>query len=227
MAEQETVILLHGLARTRRSMGTLEQALQKAGYSTMNVGYPSRKYSVEQLVERDVADAVDRCRRRSTGPLHFVTHSMGGILVRRYLADHAIDTLGRVVMLAPPNHGSEIVDKLGDRWWFRWFNGPAGCSLGTGPDSVPNRLGPADYPLGIIAGNRSLDPIFSRMVARPNDGKVSVASARLAGMQDFKVVPHGHTFIMNRNQVIRQVVFFLQHGTFREEETRRPVPGKE
>jgi len=227
MAEQETVILLHGLARTSRSMARMERALKKAGYETMNVGYPSRKYSVEQLVERVVVDAVSRCRNRSAGPLHFVTHSMGGILVRQYLATHRMENLGKVVMLAPPNHGSEIVDELGDRWWFRWFNGPAGCSLGTGPDSVPNRLGPADYPLGIIAGNRSLDPVFSRMVARPNDGKVSVASARLPGMQDFRVVPCGHTFIMNRNQVIRQVLFFLQHGRFREEETRRPVPGKE
>ncbi len=214
MEEKETVILLHGLARTRRSMRKLERALQQAGYTTMNVGYPSRRYSIAYLADTVVADAVSRCRSRTDGAIHFVTHSMGGILVRQYLAQDSIDTPGRVVMLAPPNHGSEIVDTLGKTWWFRWFIGPAGCSLGTGPDSVPGQLGPADYPLGIIAGNRSLDPVFSRMVAQPGDGKVSVVSARLHGMADFLVVPHGHTFIMNRAEVIRQVIFFLGQGMF-------------
>ncbi len=214
MAAQGTVILLHGLARTRRSMGKLERALKKAGFRTLNVGYPSRRHTIAHLADTVVAEAVERCQGRTTGPVHFVTHSMGGILVRQFLASHRLDNPGRVVMLAPPNHGSEIVDKLGSRWWFRWFNGPAGCSLGTGPDSVPNRLGPADYPLGIIAGNHSLDPVFSRMIPGPGDGKVSVASTRLQGMLDFKIVPHGHTCIMNRNEVIRQVLFFLQHGRF-------------
>jgi len=220
MEERATVILLHGLARTYRSMGKLERELKKAGFQTINVDYPSRRHTISHLADTVLADAVDRYqkKKKSAGPLHFVTHSMGGILVRQYLATHSVENLGKVVMLAPPNHGSEIVDRLGSRWWFRWFNGPAGCSLGTGPDSVPNRLGPADYPLGIIAGNRSLDPVFSRMIPGPGDGKVSVAGARLQGMQDFKVVPHGHTFIMNRNEVIRQVIFFIQHGRFEPEE---------
>ncbi|MCF6188247.1 MAG: alpha/beta hydrolase [Desulfobulbaceae bacterium] len=221
MEERETVLLLHGLARTRRSMGKLERGLKKAGFQTLNLGYPSRRRSIAHLADIVLADVVERCQKKkgSAGPLHLVTHSMGGILVRQYLATHSVENLGRVVMLAPPNHGSEIVDRLGGRWWFRWFNGPAGCSLGTGPDSVPNRLGPADYPLGIIAGNHSLDPVFSRMIPGPSDGKVSVASARLQGMQDFKVVPHGHTFIMNRNEVIHQVIFFIQHGRFEAEDS--------
>jgi len=218
--ERETVILLHGLARTSRSMGKLERELKKAGYQILNVGYPSRRHSIAHLADTVLADSVNRCQKKKglAGPLHFVTHSMGGILVRQYLATHSVENLGKVVMLAPPNHGSEIVDRLGDRWWFRWFNGPAGCSLGTGPDSVPSRLGPADYLLGIIVGNLSLDPVFSRMIPGPGDGKVSVASARLQGMLDFKVVPHGHAFIMNWNEVIRMVVYFLQHGRFEPED---------
>ena len=214
MEDREIVILLHGLARTARSMAGMERALQKKGFMTMNVGYPSRKYPVNRLVETAVTRAVAECRKKTTGKIHFVTHSLGGILVRHYLASYSLARLGKVVMLAPPNHGSEIVDRLGGTWWFRIFNGPAGCSLGTGPDSVPATLGPADFPLGILSGDRSLDPLLSRMVPKPNDGKVSLASAALEGMRDFKAVPYGHTFVMNQRKVIRLTVCFLRNGSF-------------
>ncbi len=221
MERKECVILLHGLARSSRSMHRMERALQKAGYMTCNSGYPSRKYSVEHLAERYIPLAMEACRRamgeksiQKIYKIHFVTHSMGGILVRQYLSIHRVENLGRVVMLAPPNHGSEIVDRLGERWWFCWFNGPGGCSLSTNDDSIPNQLGSADFPLGIITGNRSMDPALSRMVAKPNDGKVSVASAQLEGMRDFLVVPSGHTFIMNKKEVINQTIYFLQNGRF-------------
>jgi hypothetical protein len=210
----EIVILLHGLLRTTRSMWRMEQGLQKKGYLTLNIGYPSRRHSINYLSDRVLTEAVGRCQKTTTGTIHFVTHSMGGILVRHYLAKNILNTLGRVVMLAPPNHGSEIVDRLGAKWWFRFINGPAGCSLGTGPDSVPCSLGPVHFPLGIIGGDCSPDPIFSRMLPPPNDGKVSLASARVDGMHDFKVVPYGHTFVMNRREVIEQTAFFLKHGKF-------------
>ncbi len=218
MEIKECVILLHGLARTAFSMRPMEKALQQAGYLTCNLNYPTRRYPVAYLAEKYIPLAMDACRRK-TGEkdlqkIHFVTHSMGGIVVRHYLAGHVVANLGRVVMLAPPNHGSEIVDKFGGKWWFRSFNGPGGCSLSTGPDSVPNSLGPANFPVGIITGNQPLEPLFSSMVAHPNDGKVSVQSARLEGMRDFLVVSHGHTFIMMKKEVIRQVVGFLRHGRF-------------
>ncbi len=218
MEKKECVILLHGLARTTGSMRRMEKALQKSGYLTCNMGYPSRKYPVGYLAEKYIPLAMEACLgktdEKKLQKIHFVTHSMGGILVRYYLARHVVANLGRVVMLAPPNHGSEIVDKLGDKWWFRRFNGPGGCSLGTESGSAPNSLGPANFPVGIITGNRSFDPLFSRMVARPNDGKVSVASAHLNGMRDFLVVPLGHTFIMTNKEVIRQAIFFLAQGKF-------------
>ncbi len=215
---RECVILLHGLARTSRSMRRMEKGLQEAGYLTCNMGYPSRKYPVEYLANTYVDRAVEDCRRKAgeniVQKIHFVTHSMGGILLRQYLAGHGMDDLGRVVMLAPPNHGSEIVDRLGNSWWFQLFNGPGGCSLGTAADSAPNRLGPADFPLGIITGSQSLDPVCSSMVPRPNDGKVAVASARLSGMDDLLVVPYGHTFVMNKPDIISQCIYFLRNGCF-------------
>lgn len=209
----EQVILLHGLARTARSMAPLAQALRDAGYAVANLDYPSRRYPVETLVEQHLAP---RVRELAAGAqrLHFVTHSMGGILVRQLLAARPRPPLGRVVMLVPPSQGSEIVDRLG-RWpVFGWINGPAGRQLGTGADGLPARLGPVDYPVGVIAASRSIDPLMWWLIPGANDGRVSVARARLEGMSDFIVVPHSHALVMRSPRVARQVLHFLREGRF-------------
>src|SRR5690606_25556517 len=100
--------------------------------------------------------------------IHVVTHSLGGILVRRYLHDHGVPaSLGRVVMLAPPNGGSEIVDTLAGWRPYRWINGPAGLELGTGPEAMAVALGPAPdgVEIGVTAGNRSWNPLFSALIS--------------------------------------------------------------
>ncbi len=208
------VILLHGLARTKRSMGSLAKALKRAGYSVVNGGYPSRRDPVEALAAEVISQAIDELRQQGLTKIHVVTHSMGGILLRSYLASNEIEELGRVVMLSPPNRGSELVDALAHYWWFRLFNGPAGCQLGTNPDSVPNRLGPVDFETGVITGNRPLNPFFARLIPGESDGKVSVERARVDGMTDFLVLPYSHSFIMVRKVVIDQVLHFLQYGVF-------------
>jgi triacylglycerol lipase len=208
------VLVLHGLARTRYSMQPLARYLAAHGYQVENVGYPSRRLPIETLAREVLPRALARCRRLAPTRIHVVTHSLGGILVRAYLAEQAVPELGRVVMLSPPNQGSEVVDRLRGLPGFGLYNGPAGLQLGTGPDSVPRGLGPVDFPLGIITGDRCADPLLSRLLPKPNDGKVSVASARVEGMQDFLVVPYGHTTIMRQLPVMEQVLAFLGTGRF-------------
>jgi pimeloyl-ACP methyl ester carboxylesterase len=208
------VILLHGLARTAASMAKMEAALSAEGYQVINVDYPSRTDTVARLAMDYVGPAVEACRARGAQSIHFVTHSMGGILVRYYLAQRRPAELGRVVMLSPPNQGSELVDSLGKLPGFLAINGRAGRQLGTSPDSVPNRLGPVSYPVGVITGNRSINLILSRLIPGEDDGKVSIRRARVEGMSDFLVVPHTHPMIMNSDLVIRQTSQFLRRGRF-------------
>ena len=212
--KSENVILLHGLCRTSHSMSKMQRALEDAGYMVWNVDYPSRTALIPKLADDAIGKALAECRRNGATKIDFVTHSMGGILVRSYLARHSVPDVGRVVMLAPPNQGSEVVDKLGRFGLFKWINGPAGKEMGTDKDSLPNQLGPANFSLGIIAGDRSFNWINSLLIPGPDDGKVSVERARLNGMTDFIVIHATHSFIMRNSEAIRQTVAFLQTGTF-------------
>lgn len=212
----ECVVVLHGLARSSWSMSDLAERLEAEGYTAVNIDYPSRSTVVENLARQAIPEGLAKCRRQGSETIHFVTHSMGGILLRYYLSQQEIPELGRVVMLSPPNKGSEVVDNLQDYFFFDWQNGPAGQQLGTGPGSLPNTLGPATFPLGIIAGDKPAFYDFwtSDMIADPDDGKVSVESARLEGMNDFLVLPVSHTFIMNDEEVLSQTLHFLKHESF-------------
>lgn len=212
--KNECVILLHGLARTGSSMRKMEKALTREGYHVLNTDYPSRKFGIGTLANTVIPEALSKSRAFSPERIHFVTHSMGGILVRHYLSENRIANIGRVVMISPPNQGSEVVDKLRGAPGFFWLNGPAGQQLGTDGDSVPSRLGAVRFELGVITGNRSVNPILSLLIPGHDDGKVSVENAKVEGMSDFLVLPHSHPFIMRADETIRQSKYFLRHGRF-------------
>ena len=202
-------------------MALLEARLGEAGFHTVNVGYPSGGRTIEELVAA-LRDRVRECCGEASD-VHFVTHSLGGILVRLYLAEHSPDHAGRVVMLSPPSQGSELVDALADSPLRRLLLGPAGSRLGTDSLSVPSRLGPAEFELGIITGNRTLNPLTSWLIPGPDDGKVGVDRARVEGAA-FLVVPHTHTFIMNTRVVAEECEHFLRTGRFSRGGRREPIP---
>jgi triacylglycerol lipase len=212
---QHWVILLHGLARSNRSMRKLAAALEQSGYCVVNASYPSTSNTIQALAAETLPNALAHCPKRAN--IHFVTHSMGGILLRQYLTQHTIPNLGRSVMLAPPNQGSEVVDKLKFLPIFRWLNGPAGMQLGTDANSLPQILGKANFELGVIAGNKSINPLLSLLLPALNDGKVSVAGTKIEGMADHIVLPVTHPLIMKHSNVINQVLYFLRHGKFEHE----------
>jgi triacylglycerol lipase len=211
-APVESVVLLHGLLRTERSMRKLETRLTEAGYRVENIGYASRSHTPDELVEQLHTALASCCA--DAARIHFVTHSLGGILLRAYVLKHELPRTGRVVMLAPPNHGSEHVTQFRDWKLFRWVFGPTAVELGTAPDSWPNRLPPVTFELGVIAGTGAFNPLGPFVLPEGNDGTVTLESAQVEGMRDFVAIPASHSFIMYSDLAIDLTLEFLRSGRF-------------
>ena len=222
MSEQPTsakldgVVLLHGISRTARSFRKMQAAIERAGYATLNLDYESRRKALDALAE-DIHPAIELFSGGIGGSVHFVCHSMGGLLARVYLAKYRPRHLGRVVMLGTPNGGSEIADRLKNFVGYRAFFGPAGQQLVTRRDASIEALLPAiDYPVGIIAGDRSIYPMGAALLPRPHDGRVSVANTKIDGMTDHMIISTTHPWLVRNDQAIEQTLAFLKGGKFRE-----------
>jgi pimeloyl-ACP methyl ester carboxylesterase len=210
----DCVVLLHGLNRSWRMMRPMAKALQEAGFTTANVDYPSQAGPIEEIAPLAVGTGLAACRALGAQRIHFVTHSIGGILLRYENERAPIADLGRVVMLGPPNQGSEIVDITKDWPGVAMFGGAAGLQLGTDETSIPSRLGPVDFELGVIAGTGTINFWMSAMLPDEDDGKVTVAATQVDGMDDFLVVTNSHHYITHSDIVFRNTASFLKTGRF-------------
>lgn len=213
-ASQTCVVLLHGLWRSALSMKGLQWQLEERGYQVVNLTYPSLDHPVPELAVLAVEQSIAGCRELGLERVNFVTHSLGGILVREYVQQRHIPGLRRVVMLGPPNGGSQLADYAESATLLQLFMPEAVAQLGTSDASVPRRLGRVDFQLGVIAGTSNWLPFLPGLPDGPNDGTVAVAETIVPGMMDFLEMPVGHTFIMWDDEVIEQVLFFLEHGFF-------------
>ena len=214
MNDRDGVVLLHGISRTRRSFRKMQAALEAAGFATLNVGYASRHHALETLAA-DIHPAIARFTESLEGHVHFVGHSMGGLLIRVYIATHRPKRLGRVVMLGTPNGGSEVADRLKSVSLYRAWFGPAGQQLVTRRDAATEATLPlVDYPVGVIAGNRSVDPISSVFLPKPHDGRVSVEKTKLDGMADHIIIGTSHPWLPMNGLAIEQTLAFLRNGKF-------------
>lgn len=210
----ECVVFLHGLGRSGFSFRKMEKFFAAAGYSTLNITYPSTGHRIETLVEDFVGPRLQAPAMAGFGRIHFVTHSLGGIIARFFLQRRGLENLGRVVMLAPPNQGSKLADVLSGWGLFNLACGPALKELTTGAASAVRKLKPVDFELGVITGDVSLNPLFSYLIGERSDGKVSLNEARAEGMKDFLVVGRSHTFIMRAPEVMAAAKKFIETGKF-------------
>ncbi len=210
---KDGVIILHGILRTNRSMKKLSSLLEKNGYQTLNLNYPSTKQTIEEIAQH-LHPQIHEFATKTSGKIHFVGYSMGGLVIRAYLNRFSVERLGRIVMLATPNNGSEIADLVKNRWFFHKIYGPAGQQLVTKFENAEIIFGSVNYELGIIAGNRSINPICSLVIGKPSDGTVSINSTKLDGMKDHLVIPSSHTFFPRNKKALLQTLNFIENGSF-------------
>lgn len=211
----ETVVLLHGFGRSNAAMWVLALRLKDAGYQVVQVGYGSLGNSPEDILQ-DVIRQIDDCCSELEQPVHFVGHSLGGLMIRAYLAGHRVKSMGKVVLIGTPNKGTPVVDLFKDSWWMQ-LAGPTASALGTDENSFPRSLPAPDYSLGIIAGVTD-NGFFSGQIPGEDDGLVPVASTSLAGMEDFIIIETNHTMMRYNSEVALQTISFLRNSRFLKKE---------
>jgi pimeloyl-ACP methyl ester carboxylesterase len=214
LEESECVVLVHGLWRSGFAMRSIASDLEDHGYQTVSVDYPSTQEEIPELVQGYLLKSYEECAQTGAKKIHLVSHSMGGILIRQFLQSHSLPAGSRVVMLSPPNQGSELSEKFGESWWYQWAVGPAGVSLSANQGGIISKLREIAEPVGIIAAYRDWSVWPNAWLPHPNDGTVSVESMKLAEMDDFILVNSGHALMRFNDEVQSQIRQFLAVGEF-------------
>ncbi len=212
------VILLHGILRSNKSMHVLAQALRDEGYTVFPFEYPSTQVSIP-----DAAESLDSVIQHLDGieELHLVGHSMGGLVIRAYFAEHHDPRIRRVVMLGTPNQGAELADRLQPVLLARVLSGPGGRQLVT--EGFVKELPVPPVEFAVIAGARGNDSGWNPLIPGDDDGTVTVASTRLIGAADFATVPALHHGLTSLPSAVEQVSHFLATGRLRAEGERQPI----
>jgi len=214
-AQGDYLIVLHGIGRTNQNMQTVSDHFTAQGYLVLNLNYASRDKELKNL-STDIHQKITKFTTDPNKPIHFITHSMGGLVARAYITQYKPKNIARVVMLGPPNQGSEVADFFKENWLFQGYYGPAGQQLKTDQQMIKAVLGEVNFDLGVIAGDRSIDPVSSIIIPGKDDGKVAIERTKVSGMADHIVLHVTHTFMMKNKQVIEQAQYFIEHGFFKK-----------
>jgi pimeloyl-ACP methyl ester carboxylesterase len=212
--EKEVVYLLHGLGRSRFAMWVLASRLEDAGFLVNNIGYSSINETPEGIL-LDVSDQINSSLPENNQPVHFVGHSLGGLMIRAYLEDTKVKNLGRVVLIGTPNKGTTLVDYYQDSWWMQMV-GPTALALNTDEDSFPNSIADPYYPVGIIAGI-SEDNNNEDVLPGEDDGLVSLESTKVNGMTDITIIKSSHWMLRYDQDVASQTIEFLRNERFQKD----------
>jgi len=215
------VIVIHGIIRSSKSFGRMSTSLKQNGYEVFHFDYPSTRIQIPEAAEylHRVIDSLDGIQQ-----IDLVVHSMGGLVVRSYLAKHHDRRIRRMVMIGVPNRGALLANRMKHNALFKAVFGPAGQQLIKDPGGLIDKLPTPDFPFAIIAGARGSMNGYNPLIPGDDDGTVGVASTRLPGATDFMTVNSLHTFLVNRNDVIEATVHFLQTGRLRKKGQPHPIP---
>ena len=211
------VILLHGIMKSSKKMDGLAKFLEKHGFDVCNISYPSTKFALEDLIHIIHQD-IENSGHKKYQYVSFIGFSMGGLLTRAYLNHYKIPNLGNVVFIGTPNKGSEVADFFQNYRFYRMLCGPAGQQLITNQESFKDVLGMPYYSFGVVSGNFSVNLLLSKIIKKPNDGKVSVESTKLDGMKDHIVLRTSHPFMVRNKKIWQYALNFLKHSKFEIEQ---------
>jgi pimeloyl-ACP methyl ester carboxylesterase len=230
----EVVLVLHGLGRTRDSMAGMCRYLEREGrYTVLNMSYATTRGRIE-----DHAAALARVVRNldpGVTEVNFVAHSLGNIVVRRFLYDYERQSepnpirprVKRIVMLGPPNRGSQLAQRFPHSMLVRLVAGSSTVELAKNWTSLQQRLATPRCQFGIIAGGQGDDDGRNGLLEGDDDLIVTVEETKLAGARDFAVLPVYHGVIMLDRRVREYTLRFLQHGYFRSDADRQPIAAEQ